>query len=136
MNVERVEGLAKLLAGSRARELTVETADWRVALRRAPERRPAGHRELPSPLPVAVPEPGARGESWITAPLVGIFRQANPRVSIGDQVSEGQVVGAIESMKILHPLVGEHDGEVTELLVEDGQPVEFGQPLLQIRTMG
>jgi acetyl-CoA carboxylase biotin carboxyl carrier protein len=137
MNVERVEALVKLLAGSRARELTVETAAWRVALRRAPERRAAVPPELPAPSgPSIVAEPGERGEFWITAPLVGLFRQANPRVSVGDQVSEGQVVGAIESMKILNPLVSEHDGEVTELLVEDGQPVEFGQPLLQIGTLG
>jgi acetyl-CoA carboxylase biotin carboxyl carrier protein len=44
-------------------------------------------------------------------------------------------VGAIESMKILNPLISEHDGEVTELLVEEGQPVEFGQPLLQIQVI-
>jgi biotin carboxyl carrier protein len=70
---------------------------------------------------------------WITAPLVGIFRQADPRVKPGDAVSAGQAVGAIESMKIVNPIVSEVDGEVMELLVEEGQPVEYAQPLLQIR---
>lgn len=137
MNVERVEALVKLLSGSRARELTVETAAWRVVMRRAPERRASAPAELPAPpTAAAAGEVGTPGEFWVTAPLVGLFRQASSRVSIGDQVSEGQVVGAIESMKILNPLVSEHDGEVTELLVEEGQPVEFGQPLLQIRMLG
>lgn len=137
MNVERVEALAKLLAGSRAGELTVETAAWRVALRRSPARAAGPPATLPSPPPgAAAGEPGVPDEYWVTAPLVGVFRQASPRVAVEDQVSEGQIVGAIESMKILSPLISEHDGEVTELLVEDGQPVEFGQPLLQIRTLG
>jgi acetyl-CoA carboxylase biotin carboxyl carrier protein len=136
MNVERVEALAKLLAGSRARELTVETAAWRVALRRAPERHATAPTELPaSPALPAAGDAEADREFWVTAPLVGLFRQSSPAVAAGDQVSEGQIVGAIESMKILSPLVSEHDGEVTELLVEEGQPVEFGQPLLQIRTL-
>lgn len=133
MNVERIEALAKLLAGSRARELSVETETWRVALKKAP--RAPVEASLPSPRPAALGEPEGPEPFWISAPMVGIFRQGSPRITVGAQVSEGQVVGAIESMKILNPLVSERDGEVLELLVEDGQPVEFGQPLLQIRPL-
>jgi oxaloacetate decarboxylase alpha subunit len=133
MNVERVEALAKLLQGSRAQELVVETEGWRVGLRKAPV---AHLPEAPARLVTAAPGPieeAASGDRWITAPLVGIFRQATTRLVPGDEVAAGQVVGAIESMKILNPLVSDMDGEVMEVLVEEGQPVEFGHPLLQIR---
>jgi biotin carboxyl carrier protein len=133
MNVERVEALARLLQGSRAQELVVETQEWRVGLRKAP----VGHAHEASARPAAVPPTQAEepesGDRWIIAPLVGIFRQATTRLMPGDEVSAGQVVGAIESMKILNPLVSDMDGEVMEVLVEEGQPVEYGHPLLQIR---
>jgi biotin carboxyl carrier protein len=133
MNVERIEALAKLLQGSRAQELVVETQEWRVGLRKAPVTHAP---EAPARPAAAAPGPveeSASGDRWITAPLVGIFRQATTRLVPGDEVAAGQVVGAIESMKILNPLVSDMDGEVMEVLVEEGQPVEFGHPLLQIR---
>jgi oxaloacetate decarboxylase (Na+ extruding) subunit alpha len=138
MNVERVEALAKLLQGSRARELIVETEGWRVGLRKAPvAHAPEGAVRPPAASPPAAETEGGDWQPivdrWITAPLVGIFRQATTRIVPGDEVSAGQVVGAIESMKILNPLVSDLDGEVIEVLVEEGQPVEFGHPLLQIR---
>jgi oxaloacetate decarboxylase alpha subunit len=137
MNVDRIEALAKLLHGSKAQELVIETDGWRVGMRKAPApSRPA------SPSPFALERvadanlpPLEPAHPWITAPLVGIFRQADPRVTRGDVVSAGQPVGAIESMKIVNPLISELDGEVIEVLVEDGQPVEYGQPLLQIRRL-
>jgi acetyl-CoA carboxylase biotin carboxyl carrier protein len=135
MNVERIEALAKLLHGSRARELAIETETWRISLRKAALPRLSLSGGLPSPPPAPGPEAEEAAPFWISAPLVGIFRQASPRVQVGDQVSEGQIVGALESMKILNPLVSERDGEVLELLVEDGQPVEYGQPLLHIRPL-
>jgi biotin carboxyl carrier protein len=133
MNVERVEALAKLLQGSRAQELVVETEGWRVGLRKAPVTQlPEAPARPVAPASAPIEEAGS-GDRWITAPLVGIFRQATTRLVPGDEVAAGQVVGAIESMKILNPLVSDMDGEVMEVLVEEGQPVEFGHPLLQIR---
>jgi oxaloacetate decarboxylase (Na+ extruding) subunit alpha len=133
LNVERVEALAKLLQGSRAQELVVETREWRVGLRKAPAAHVHEAAARPAALPSAPAEEPESGDRWIIAPLVGIFRQATTRLMPGDEVSEGQVVGAIESMKILNPLVSDMDGEVMEVLVEEGQPVEYGHPLVQIR---
>src|ERR1051326_7551255 len=116
MNIERVEALAKLLQGSRAQELVVETEEWHVGLRKAPAAQVPEAVARPSATPAAVEE-GESGDwepsvgGWITAPLVGIFRQATTRIVPGDEVSAGQVVGAIESMKILNPLVSDMDGE-------------------------
>jgi biotin carboxyl carrier protein len=132
VDVERVEILVRLLHASRARELQIETDGWKVSMTKgaAPARSASGH--LPSPLDeFAIPEPTDR--TRITARMVGIFRAATPRLQVGSEVEAGQVVGAIESMKILNPLVSEVQGRVVAAPVEDGQPVEYGQPLLEIR---
>jgi acetyl-CoA carboxylase biotin carboxyl carrier protein len=140
MDVERVEALARLLHSARARELRVSTEGWSISLvkgsvpsRAAPPA--SGLPRLEAPLPTS-PVPGPPSDrSRITAPMVGIFRSAEPRLVIGDHVEAGQPVGAIESMKILNPLVSEFAGEVTAVPVEDGQPVEYGQPLLELRRL-
>jgi len=54
------------------------------------------------------------------------------RLAPGDWVEAGSAVGAIESMKILSPVVAETDGRIVEVLVEDGHPVEYGQPLFLV----
>jgi acetyl-CoA carboxylase biotin carboxyl carrier protein len=51
-------------------------------------------------------------------------------VKVGDKVTEGQTLLIIEAMKVMNPLASPHAGTVTQILVSDGQPVEFGEPLL------
>src|SRR5437867_4231984 len=106
VDVERVETLVRLLHSSRARELQIETEGWKVSLTKgaAPARLSAVHQPL-SLEEFGPPVPTDR--MWITAPMVGIFRAATPRLQVGSEVETGQVVGAIESMKILNPLVSE-----------------------------
>jgi len=71
----------------------------------------------------------------VTAGLVGIFHLPAPekRLSAGDPVQNGQVLGRIESMRLLTDCLANADGVVSEVLVQDGQPVEYGQPLFGIR---
>ena len=134
MDLDRVEKLLRLFERSRAWELRVEAEGWRVAVRRG-----TGHGVGPaSPLPgsaleasSSAPEP-RRSNLMISAPLVGIFRQGSVRLAPGDWVEAGSAVGAIESMKILSPVVAETDGRIEEVLVEDGHPVEYGQPLFLV----
>lgn len=68
----------------------------------------------------------------ITAPMVGIFHVIDGIKSRGISVKKGQVVGAIESMKLMNEVVSRDDGEVEEILVEDGTPVEYGQVLFRL----
>lgn len=69
----------------------------------------------------------------VTAHLVGVFHAAVPSpVSRGDVVKEGQLLGQIESMRLMNDCSAPHTGRVTAILVEDGQPVEYGQPLFEI----
>ena len=72
------------------------------------------------------------------APLVGIFRRSGngkvePPLSEGDTVAAGQVVGAVEAMRMLNRVQTDQAGVVERLLVQDGEPVEYGQPLLVLR---
>ncbi|MHA1151701.1 MAG: acetyl-CoA carboxylase biotin carboxyl carrier protein [Alphaproteobacteria bacterium] len=71
----------------------------------------------------------------VTSPMVGtVYLAAEPGapslVKVGDQVNEGQTLLIIEAMKVMNPLASPRAGTVTRILVSDGQPVEFGEPLL------
>ena len=75
--------------------------------------------------------------SLVTSPLVGTFyRAASPEaesfVKVGDTVAEDSVIGIIEAMKVMNEIKAEKSGVIKEILVENGQPVEYGQPLLVI----
>ena len=86
------------------------------------------------PLPAAVP---GEGEQMVTAPMVGTFYVApspgaKPFVEIGDEVQQGQVLCTIEAMKMMNQIESEYAGRVRAILVKNGDPVEFGQPLFII----
>ena len=74
----------------------------------------------------------------VEAPIVGTFYGAPapdkaPFVTVGQQVKKGDVLFIIESMKLMNEIQSEFDGEVDEILVQDGQPVEYSQPVMVIR---
>ncbi len=73
----------------------------------------------------------------VVAPLVGIFHpwikpKGKPLVAVGDSVKAGQLVGAIQSLNVIYEVEALVAGRVMEILVQDGQPVEYGQPLMMI----
>lgn len=78
-----------------------------------------------------------REDQVITCPLVGIFYEAPEEgaeafVKVGDTVKKGQTLAIVEAMKLMNEIESEYDGIVTEVLVKNGQAVEFGQPLFRI----
>ena len=100
--------------------------------------------------PAAAPEPAAQpakepavsaeigSDKVVTSPLVGVFYSASspdaePFVKVGDQVKKGQVLGIIEAMKLMNEIESDFTGTVAEILVENGEAVEYGQPLFVIR---
>jgi acetyl-CoA carboxylase biotin carboxyl carrier protein len=102
--------------------------------------------QQPAPLPMAAapaPEPVAppsNTQNWveIKSPMVGTFYRApapgEPNfVNVGDKISSGQAVCILEAMKLMNELEAEVSGEVIEILVENGQPVEFDQPLMRVK---
>lgn len=87
--------------------------------------------------PVAPAAPAAAARQ-ITAPMVGTFYRkpapdARSFVEVGDTVRVGQVVCIIEAMKLMNEIQSDVDGTVAEVMVEDGQPVEYGQPLFRLK---
>ncbi|MEB3168915.1 MAG: acetyl-CoA carboxylase biotin carboxyl carrier protein [Synechococcaceae cyanobacterium] len=147
--------LLALIGESDIQELRLEGEDFRLEVRRnLPP--PASVVQAPAPVPSAVaaatppsaaatpslpPPPAAavRGDLVaITAPMVATFYRSPapgepPFVVVGDRVSAGQPVCILEAMKLMNELETETAGEVVEILVDNGTPVEFGQVLMRIR---
>lgn len=91
----------------------------------------------PAAADTAEKEPEIEGNQ-VKAPLVGTFyaapaEGADPFVSVGDKVKKGQVIGIVEAMKLMNEVESDFDGTVTDILVENGEMVEYGQPLVVIK---
>lgn len=87
--------------------------------------------------PAAAPAPAATAGHTVKSPMVGTFYRASapgakPFIEIGAQVKEGDVLCIIEAMKILNEIEADKTGTVTRVLAENGQAVEYGQPLFVI----
>ena len=94
---------------------------------------------VPAPAPAAAPAPAQDAAQaalpTITSPMVGTFYRAPspgaaPFIEVGDTVKKGQVIGIIEAMKLLNEVEADKDGVVQAFAAENGQPVEYGQPLV------
>ena len=95
-----------------------------------------------APAPATAPElaavvPVVENKDYITSPMVGTFYGSSspstpPFVSVGQSVKVGQVLCIIEAMKLMNQIESDRDGEIKEILVKDGAPVEFGQQLFVI----
>lgn len=86
--------------------------------------------------PVLPPAQEGQGQT-VDSPLVGIFYAAPseteaPFVQVGDWVKKGQIIAIVEAMKLMNEIECDCDGQVTEILVQNGQTVEYGQPLIRV----
>jgi len=138
---EEVESLVRSLAGlMRTGGITdLDVSFGAVAIRMRGASTP-----LPVPLPPGTifPNDAIDGlveepQHLIRAPMIGTFYSSPspgtpPFVAIGDSVTAGQVIGIIEAMKIMNEIIADHGGFVRDLLVENGQAVEYGSPLLRL----
>ncbi len=68
----------------------------------------------------------------ITATMVGLFHEANPPMAIGSNIVKGQIVGYIESMRLMNEVVSTVEGVVDVIIISESQPVEYGQPLFAL----
>ena len=151
--VERIRNFADLLEEYGLSELVLESGDQKIHIRRgqggavapvAPVAAPVAPAAVAAPAPAPTPAPApsepaaapASGKT-IDSPMVGTFyKAANPGspayVKVGDQVGPETVVCLVEAMKTFSEIHAETSGKITEILVEDGQAVEFGQPLFAV----
>lgn len=128
MDLEELQQIIRLLKEEGLTEITVSTGDKRITVRRDGQLRPL------SP----VDEPAAPAEqeraNVITAPLLGTFYsrpspEDDPFVKEGDTVSPGDTVCVIDAMKVMNEIKSEVPAKIVKVLVEDGDPVQYGQPL-------
>jgi len=137
---EQLQRIVHLLDKSDVSEIEVKRASsgMRLVLRKA-KAAEGSNIQTAVPLFVETEEPASPPDTrhTVTAPLVGIFHSwAKPRgaplVSPGDNVTVGQRVGTIQSLNVLNEVETLVAGRIVEILVEDGHPVEYGQPLMTI----
>ncbi|MCT0228789.1 acetyl-CoA carboxylase biotin carboxyl carrier protein [Synechococcus sp. CS-1331] len=154
---DQLQKLLTLLGDSDIQELKLEGDDFRLEVRRnLPAAAPAPMFQAAAAPPQAIPMPAAaplpvtpsvpppaavssRSDLHeVTAPMVATFyRSSAPGegafVEVGSRIKVGQVVCILEAMKLMNELEAEVAGEVVEILVENGTPVEFGQVLMRVR---
>ncbi len=147
IDAELVRQLAELLNDNGLTEIEVEDGDRRIAVKRevhvaaaapvsvappAPAQAPAA--AAPAPAPAAEVPPAAHPGA-VKSPMVGTVYLAGepgakPFVSPGQSVREGDTLLIVEAMKVMNPITAPRAGTVTQILVQDAQPVEYDQPLV------
>jgi len=145
-----VEELAEILRRQDLSELSIETEGFMVSLKRGGTpvvAAPVGPTAAAAPLPAApAPAPHAASKaetsdgnvSYITSPFVGTFYRspgpdAAPFVDVGTRFKKGHVLCIVEAMKLMNEIEAEIEGTVVQVLVENGHPVEYGEPLFKIK---
>ena len=150
LSVEQIKELMNSVHENRIGELLLEAEGFKLRIR--------GTEAMPAPQPQAAPaavsgaavaaaavtaapeeaiQPQASAGRVITSPIVGTFYSASspdaePFVKPGQAVKAGETVFIVESMKVMNEVPADQDGVVAEILVRDGDPVEYGQPILRL----
>ena len=148
MDIRKVKKLIELLEESGIAELEINEGEESVRISRygsAPAPAPVSHAAAPAPAPSAAAAPAVESDDEdslpsghiVKSPMVGTFYSASspgakPFVDIGDSVTEGETVCIVEAMKILNQIEADATGTIKAILVENAQPVEYGQPLMII----
>ena len=154
----QIDELAAVLRQHDLSELELEEGGLKIRLRRGGDvvqvSTPVAHAPVAAPAPIApaaasaAPAPGTHppaksdldggNVSYITSPFVGTFYRSPspdsaPFVDVGTRVRKGQVLCIVEAMKLMNEIESEIDGVIVALLVENGQAVEYGEPLYKIK---
>ena len=146
MDLEKIEGLVKIIEESSLNEFTYKDKDVKITMRKL-DHPPV----VAAGVPVAAPAPAAVNTSveaaeeeddtlFITSPIVGTFYSAAAPdvpafVKVGDQVKAGQTVCILEAMKLMNEIQSDYDCEIEAVLVSNEQKVEYGQPLFRVKKL-
>ena len=151
MDLKLVKKIIDLIAASDVNEVAIEEGDFKIKVKKLSE---TSHISYTQPMVAQAPDtvaftasnntessaletPTSNPSNSIDAPIVGTFYQAaspdsDPFVKIGDKVQSGQTLCIIEAMKIMNEIESNCSGTITEILVSNGTPVEYGQPIFSI----
>ncbi len=155
MDLKQIKGILSLMESSNITEFEIEEKDLKLRIKRGNDSEPVIAAApvvaaAPAPAPVVAPEASANaapestikeeaGVTLVKSPMVGTFYRApspdSPNfVEAGKKVTKGGVLCIIEAMKVMNEIKAEATGTVTEILVENGENVEYGQPLFKIKA--
>ena len=137
MKIEEIKTIVKLMSENDLTEFKIEAEDMHLCIRRGSQQTAAMAPQAVMAAPAVVPAtPAAPVDAGkiIESPIVGTFyRSSAPGsdafVKVGAKVDADTTVCIIEAMKVMNEIKAEKSGVIKEILVENGQPVEFGQPL-------
>lgn len=149
MDLRKLKTLIDLVSESNVSELEITEAEGKVRIVKSEGKVVQQYVAAPVAAPVAaapaaapaaeLPAPAAAAESGhvVKSPMVGTFYRssspgAKPFVDVGSEVKEGDTICIIEAMKILNEIEADKSGKITRILGENGQAVEYGQPLFVI----
>jgi len=150
MDLRKLKTLIDLVSESGISELEITEGEGRVRIVKAPPvpppmiappqlvaAAPPAPAAAPAALAEAPPAPATPAGHVVKSPMVGTFYRAaqpgaEPFVTVGSTVKEGETLCLIEAMKLLNEIEADKAGTVKAILVENGQPVEYGQPLFVI----
>ncbi|MBC2600654.1 acetyl-CoA carboxylase biotin carboxyl carrier protein [Puniceicoccus vermicola] len=153
MDIDQIEKLVELMKDSDLSSMEIEEETFRIRLAREKEIiavHGGGGASAPAPLPspatsapaaaggASAPEPEEKGIVYVKSPMVGTFYRAPspdspPFAEEGGKVKADSVVCIIEAMKVMNEIQSEVSGKIVEILVENGEPVEFGQALMKVK---
>ena len=130
-----VRKLADILTDTGLSEIEVEHGGLKIRVAKTLTAAPVQY-AAPAPAAAPVPAPTRSGEV-VKSPMVGtVYMQPQPDapafIKVGDTVAAGQTLMIVEAMKTMNPIPAPKGGKIVEILVEDAQPVEFGEPLVVI----
>jgi acetyl-CoA carboxylase biotin carboxyl carrier protein len=151
-DLNQVRELLAMLNQTDIEELSLKSSDFELTIRKgihAPTTAVAATAGVPAITAVAAETvmlsaasapPNVIDKNWVevTSPMVGTFYRASGPdeaafIEVGDTMRLGQTICIIEAMKLMNELEAEVTGEVMEILVENGKPIEFGQPLMRVK---
>ena len=150
MDIRKVKKLIELLEESDINEIEIKEGEESVRISRASSTQPQyampyppqGYAPAPAPVapapaPVAAPAEVKQTGHLVCSPMVGTFyRSASPSspsfIEVGQHVKAGEVICIVEAMKMMNQIETDKSGVIEAILIEDGQPVEFDQPLVTI----
>ncbi|MCX7796936.1 MAG: acetyl-CoA carboxylase biotin carboxyl carrier protein [bacterium] len=143
MDVDLIKKLVDIVSYSNIEELRIGDRDIRITIKKSTK--PYKIQEIPQesekPQEISSEDKEYREGLFITSPIVGTFYRspkpdAPPFVEVGDEVKIGQTLCIIEAMKLMNEVKSDHNGIIKQILVENGEPVEYGQPLFIIEPIG
>ena len=141
MDLEKIEGLVKIIEDSSLNEFTYKDKDVKITMSKL-DHPPVVAAGVPvaASAPVNTIEEEEEESLFITSPIVGTFYSASAPdvpafVKVGDQVKAGQTVCILEAMKLMNEIQSDYDCEIEAVLVSNEQKVEYGQPLFRVKRL-